>query len=296
MLGQDDVAQARLECALANRPSFLEAATWLADLHYRAGRLSEAIAVYESTAQHSRDAGNLQAQLDAWRKERALQSTFQESRTEHFTALFAQPGDEPYARATLDRLEAAYWRIGSVLSVYPSRRIAVVLYTREQYAEITRLSEWSSAAYDGRIRVALDAAVQDPEELDRVLSHEFVHAVVATTGGRNVPEWVNEGLATLLEPVSREDLEEALARAGTAPALSQLHASFARFSSRSDAEIAYGSSVRAVRRLIEKRGARALVDLLKDLGRGVAFARAFQDRMGMPYEQFEHVARASATR
>ena len=38
------------------------------------------------------------------------------------------------------------------------------------------------------------------DELDRVLSHEFVHAVVAMLGGRTVPAWVNEGLATVLEP------------------------------------------------------------------------------------------------
>jgi Flp pilus assembly protein TadD len=39
MLGQNDVAQARFECALALNPSYLAAALWLGDLHYRAGRL-----------------------------------------------------------------------------------------------------------------------------------------------------------------------------------------------------------------------------------------------------------------
>ena len=39
MLGQNDVAQTRFECALALNPSYLPAALWLGDLHYRAGRL-----------------------------------------------------------------------------------------------------------------------------------------------------------------------------------------------------------------------------------------------------------------
>lgn len=286
MIGQDDEARSRFECALTLKPSFLPAAMWLADLHYRAGRLAEAIAVYETARRHSRSSNSLQPQLDAWRKEHALQSTFQELRTEHFIALFARAAERAHARAILNRLEAAYLTIGNTLGLYPGRPIIVVLYTREQYAEITGLAEWSSAAYDGRIRVALGGAMQQAEELDRVLSHELVHAIVAAAGGRSVPEWLNEGLATLLEPVSRDDLDAALERSGAAIELSQLHDSFARFSTRSDAEIAYGLSVRAVRRLIEKRGMAALVDLLKDLGRGVPFARAFEQRIGMRYEDF----------
>ena len=34
MLGQDEAAQTRFECALALNPDYLEAAVWLGDLHY----------------------------------------------------------------------------------------------------------------------------------------------------------------------------------------------------------------------------------------------------------------------
>jgi len=53
-----------------------------------------------------------------------------------------------------------------------------------------------------------------------------------------------------------------------------------------DAEIAYGSAARAVRRLIEQRGVPALVALLEDLARGAQFASAFQERIAMRYEDF----------
>ena len=53
MLGQNDVAQARFECALALNPNHLQAAVWLGDLHYRAGRLPEAIAIYEAAERRS---------------------------------------------------------------------------------------------------------------------------------------------------------------------------------------------------------------------------------------------------
>lgn len=283
MLGRNDEAQARFERALALNPKHLPAAMWLGDLHYRAGRLREAISIYETAQQQTAEGRELQEQLGSWRKELALQSRFHETRTEHFTVLFEASADEPLRRDVVDRLEAAYRRVGATLGVYPSQPIPVVLYTREQFGDITRLAAWSVAGYDGRIRVPLSGALGQRDELDRVLSHEFVHAVVAMIGGRTVPAWVNEGLATVLEP-GPEDVDTPTARVD-APGLSALHHSFVGFSRR-DAEIAYASAARAVRRLIDQRGASAVVALLEDLARGVTFASAFRQRIGMRYEDF----------
>jgi tetratricopeptide (TPR) repeat protein len=285
MLGQNDEAQTRFECALARNPDYLPAAVWLGDLHYRAGRLPEAISIYETAQQRSPGERAIQQQLAIWRKEQELQSRFREVRTEHFTALFEVATDEPLAHEVVARLEAAYWRVGNRLGVYPSQPITVVLYTREQFGDITKLAAWSVAAYDGRIRVPLGAALEQRDELDRVLSHEFVHAVVARLGGRNVPAWVNEGLATVLEPAGPGDAEATLARADVRPALSKLHRSFTGLSRR-EAEIAYASAARAVRRLLDQRGAAAVVALLEDLSRGAPFASAFHQRIAMRYEDF----------
>jgi tetratricopeptide (TPR) repeat protein len=285
MLGRNDVAQTRFERALALNPSYLPPALWLGELHYRAGRLHDAISIYETARQRHRGGRELQHRLADWRKEHELQSRFHEARTAHFTALFEGPADEPLARQVVERLEAAYWRVGAALGAYPPQPITVVLYTREQFGDITGLAAWSAAAYDGRIRVPLGSALEQPEELDRVLSHEFVHAMVAILGGRTVPAWVNEGLATVLEPDGAGDSEAALARTNVRPGLSKLHRSFVGLSSR-DAEIAYGSAARAVRRLIEQRGVPALVALLEDLARGAQFASAFQERIAMRYEDF----------
>jgi tetratricopeptide (TPR) repeat protein len=285
MLGQNDVAQTRFECALALDPKYLPAAAWLGDLHYRAGRLPEAIAIYETARLHSPRGRELQEQLANWRKEQELQSRFREVRTDHFTAHFELASDEPLARTILQRLEAAFWRVGNTLGVYPSQPITVVLYTRQQFADITRLAAWSVAAYDGRIRVPLGDALEELDELDRVLSHEFVHAVVAMLGGRTVPAWVNEGLATVLEPAGAEDSDATLPRTDARPGLSELHRSFVSLSRR-DAEIAYASAARAVQRLIDHRGASAVVALLEDLARGAAFAHAFHQRIAMRYEDF----------
>src|SRR5215472_18493119 len=109
MLGKNEEAQARFECALARDPAFLPAAMWLADLHYRAGRLADAISVYETAQQRSPKPHDLQPQLDLWRKELALQNRFRAARSEHFIVLF-DAADEPLAADVIRRLETAYRR------------------------------------------------------------------------------------------------------------------------------------------------------------------------------------------
>jgi len=290
MLGRDETARIRFECALALDSRNVQAAVWLGDLHYRAGRLSEAISLYEIAIHQSAGHSDLETTLATWRREQELHDRFRDVRTDHFSVLFERSVDEPIARQAATQLENAYGRIGSRLGVYPSERITVVLYTREQYNAITRLASWSAAAYDGRIRVPIGDTLEQRDDLGRVLSHEFVHALVTMLGGRTVPAWLNEGLATVLEPAGSEDAEALLARTRARPKLSKLHQSFVHMSRR-DAEIAYASAARAVRRLIELRGAPALVALLQDLAQGASFAGAFQQRIDMTYQDFATVAR-----
>ncbi|HEY7058157.1 MAG TPA: tetratricopeptide repeat protein, partial [Vicinamibacterales bacterium] len=288
MLGQDEVAQARFECALSRNPNLLEAAVWLGEVHYRTGHLADAISVYEAARYHPAWTNDLQQKLERWCKEQALQSRFHEAHTTHFMALFESAADEPIAGDVLDRLEAAYRRIGSVLGAYPSRPIAVVLYTRDQFEAITRLAGWSVAAYDGRIRLPLGDGLERPGELDRVLSHEYVHALVTTLGGRTVPAWMSEGLATVLEPATTA--EEATPPADSLMSLTKLERGFIDLSMR-DAEIAYEAGARAVKNLIDRRGMPALVALLEDLARGEPFPRAFHQRLAMRYEEFAQARR-----
>src|SRR5262249_38026465 len=253
MLGRDDVAQSRFESALALNPDFLSASVWLAGLHYQAGRLAGANATYETALRRAPENRGLQQKIADWGKQQELLGRFHETTAEPFHAVFEVAADEPLARKATERLETAYWRIGKTLGVYPSKRITVVLYTREQFTDVTGLTAWSAAAYDGLIRLPLAEALEQTDELDRVLSHELVHAGATMLGGRPVPAWVSEGLATVLEPAGSHEAEAALTRADVRPSLSALPRGFVGLS-RHDAEIAYATSARAVRRLIEQRG------------------------------------------
>lgn len=194
-------------------------------------------------------------------------------------------------RRVVDRLEAAYARVGESLSAFPPQPITVVLYSREQFRDITRLDDWSAGGFDGRIRVPVGDVVDDVNELDRVLVHEVVHAVVGALGGRAVPAWMNEGLATMVEPGGAADADVTLSRTRTRPGLAQLQGGFAGLAA-CDRPVAYAYSARAVRRLIALRGTPALLALLQDLSHGAQFASAFEQHFAMRYEAFASIAAA----
>ena len=177
-----------------------------------------------------------------------------------------------------------------------SQPITVVLYTREQFSEITRLAGLVSGRFlraysNSDQRLARTAR----RARSRPVPHEFVDALVAHAGrSRNVPAWMNEGLATVLEPAGPADVELTLARTAAWLALSTLHQGFVGLAT-TDAEIADASSVGAVRRLIDQRGVAALVGLLEDLSRGAPFARAFHRRIAVSFEDFETLVERDET-
>ena len=132
---------------------------------------------------------------------------------DHFTVSFEGPEDAALAAEALAALDRAYWRICDVLSAYPPASVPVVLYSGEQFRDITRAPPWAAGAYDGIIRVPVRGALENPAELNRVLAHEFVHALVRSIAPRAVPTWLNEGLATALESGGVEWAEARLRKA-----------------------------------------------------------------------------------
>ncbi len=285
MLGQNDVAEAALTGALKLKPRMVQAAILLGELQYQAGRVADAVATYESVVPYAQNDSRLIARLEQWRKDSRFAARLYTSRGAHFRVLFEGPADDAIARRAVEYLESGYSRVGAALAVYPANTITVVLYTLQQFHDITRAPAWAGGIYDGQIRVAVKDALREPEELERVLVHEFVHALVAQVGGRSVPFWINEGLATAQEPGGKEWAASMRHDVNGHPALDQLHGSFSKLDP-SEVTMAYAQSALAVQRLLDMRGAAAVITLLRDLRMGVRFEAAFHQRLAMRYDDF----------
>jgi tetratricopeptide (TPR) repeat protein len=290
MLGHTREAGAWLERTLALKPGYTDATLLLGEMLHRGGKTREAIKVVEAGLKYAPEHDQLTQKLAEWRTESQLHDRFYRAQGAHFVVMFEGPVDESLARRAVDMLEAAYWRIGGVLSTYPSEPITVVLYTLQQFRDVTQAPDWSSGVYDGRIRVPMRGALERPADLERLLVHEYVHALVASIAGYNVPVWLNEGLAKTMEPGGRESAEAYLSRRAERLPHASLHHSFRRLPSEA-VGLAYAQSAIAVQRMLDLRGAPALVTLLQALGRGAAFESAFQQSVYMRYEDFQAALR-----
>ncbi len=251
------------ETALALDPKLTEARARLGVVRYRMGDTAGAIRTYETLVADVPSDADAQATLDRWRREQDLHDRMQNAIGSHFTVSFEGPAEAALAKQALESLDRAYWRIGEELGTYPSDPVRVVLYTTEQFRDITRSPTWVAGAYDGTIRVPMLGAIDKAEELDRVLAHEFIHAVVRTLAARNVPT----------------DKTRAVP-------LRALQNGFTRFNG-DQAVLAYAASARAVRRLLDEAGGFAVANLLRDLGEGIGLDAAFLHRFQRPFTDFQ---------
>jgi tetratricopeptide (TPR) repeat protein len=252
LLGQDDAAVSYLKRALQVDADNVYASYALGSIAYGQGDIDLAIKSYERVVKLAPGSPGIYQQLEAWKKEAALHETFSARPTARFTVLFEGPAQEAIAARVSATLEAAYGRVGKALNAYPSETVTAILYSRQQFRDITKSPSWAAGAYDGRIRIPVLGALKNPAELDRVVTHEFVHAVVHQIYP-GIPGWLNEGLATFMEPVDHAWLTSRLRGANPIP-LAQLTQSFSTLDG-ADALVAYAESYIATRVLSERLGA-----------------------------------------
>ena len=282
-----NTARARelLTRALQIDPALAPASQLLGTLLYEAGDIEGAIRVYDAALVRAPDQARMQARVEEWRKEAALHEGFRRTLGGHFAVLFEGPAEEDAAAAAVDILEGAYDSIGGLLQAFPAEPITVVLYTQQQFRDVTRTPGWSGGLFDGRIRLPVMGGLADRREFERVLTHEYVHALVHSVAAAGVPAWLNEGLAAALESGGADRARKAVAR-GTIVPLSQLGRSFESLPV-SAVPAAYGGSALAVLEILERVGPSRLMGLLTDLGAGADFDRAFTSWVQMPFADFE---------
>jgi tetratricopeptide (TPR) repeat protein len=282
---RDADARDEFERALELDPKLAQARALLGQIQYRMGERELAVRTYETLVAMTPDDRDAQATLARWRREADLHDRMELAVGSHFTISFEGPKEADLAAEALELLDRAYWRISQLFGSYPAEPIGVVLYTSEQFRDITRAPAWAAGAYDGIIRVPMRGALDKREELDRVLSHEFTHALIRTLAARGVPAWLNEGLATALETGNLEWAEK-LASAHPPVPLRALASGFGRFTG-GQAQLAYATSALAARRLLDEAGGFAVANLLRDLGQDVEFDGAFLHRIQRPFAEFQ---------
>jgi hypothetical protein len=251
-LGRSKEATVPLLRALDLDPRLTPASILLGQIAYADGNVADAIKIYEKALRHAPNDPHLTAKLKAWRADADASTGFTERRVDRFRVMFQGHADTVLAARASEILESAFWRIGNALGTYPSDPVVVMLYTEQQFRDVTQAPTWAGGIYDGRIRVPAAGAVQSSKLFERVLVHELTHAMIARIAPRGVPTWLHEGLAQHFEGDDAAAARRRVAKIGVIP-LQYLEGGFSRLTA-AQASLAYDQSLVIVEQLFRRPG------------------------------------------
>ncbi len=284
MQGRDHDAVPLLQNAVEYEPRLIEASALLGEIEYRQGDLDLAIRTYEAAVARAPRNTAMKRKLEAWRNEATAYQQFDTLRDDRFSIMFEGPVERQLATRATAVLGSSFWRIGQAIGSYPSDSLNVILYTDKQFRDITGAPEWAGGGFDGQIRMPVRGALQNVQEFDRVLTHELAHAMLRAVAPRNVPVWLNEGLAMHFEGYDAAGVERQLLAARLYVPLAALKSSFTRLNT-AQANVAYAESLFATTALLDLIGP-GLPDLLQDLNGGQQIEQAVE-RYGVTFPDFE---------
>ena len=139
------------------------------------------------------------------KRENQTEQNFEQDRSGYFEIRFEGAENRGVSGQVLMLLEEIRDRVGSELGHRIRGNTSVILYSDQQFRDITHLASWAGAAFDGRIRIPVANYQNDRQMLKNVLTHEFTHAAIYDLTGGRCPAWLNEGLAMLLEDIKPKE-------------------------------------------------------------------------------------------
>jgi tetratricopeptide (TPR) repeat protein len=283
-LGDEDSAISAFEQAVRLDPKLATSYIYLGQIYYRRNEMAKALQRLEEASRLDPQDERLSAFYQKVKQGYAVQSNFREHGTAHFTLLFEGEKSERIAEEVRGILEEGYREVGRALSTYPERPISVILYSRKQFQEAARGPDWAGGIYDGKIHVPVGGEMDNAVALRGILYHEYTHALVQQTARKQVPTWLNEGLAETFEGRVTGH-SHTFRPQGAFPPLSALHGSFLSLDGPA-AAAAYAESASAVGYLIDRYGFYRMHNLLEALSTK-SFPDAFEDAYLVSYSEFQ---------
>jgi tetratricopeptide (TPR) repeat protein len=279
MLGEYAKAVIALEKAAGSGADEFMCRKYLSYSYYYTHDLDKSISNAEKALALKKEP-QLEAFLARLMREKNAHRHFVRESSSHFKIEYDGYEHGRISRSVISMLEDAYSTIGRDFDYFPSETITVILYTRHDFHDVTRLPGWVGGFFDirdGKIRVPVRGAEGKEDLLKKVLFHEYVHAMVHSIT-KNCPLWVNEGLAEYYSKGPDQ-------RVGQVIPLNHLEKSFAGLDGRGIA-FAYMESHSAVSYLMQKYGAYRIKNFLVYLSKGVNIHTAFTDSFQLSYTEF----------
>ncbi len=256
--------------------------------YYSTNRLEKAVEEWK-LALELRPDPDVQRALDKALRDQETESDYREGRTQHFNLKYYGGAAPELARETLRTLEEHFRAIESVLGFSPPDSVSVILYTDQDFADITRAPGWAGAINDGRIRVPVKGLTNVTPDFSRILKHELTHTFIQQKTRGRCPVWLQEGMAQWMEGRRSGDAAAGLLSVyqnqQNIP-LAALEGSWLNFSGQS-ASLAYAWSLAVVESIVASGGEGDLDKLLVELPGAPSMEAAVRGALHLSYADLE---------
>ena len=322
LVGKFSEARSDFETALSNDPENPNILNFYAALLIRTGNGREAISYAERAVSAAHDSPDTLAILgyaqfagdrpkdaiQSWKRSLALrpdasvkqamaraerevsaESSYSERETGHFVLRYeGTQSSAAFRDQVLSTLESDYSELSRQFGSEPRSSIPVILYTNQAFFDVTQEPSWVGALNDGKLRIPLRGLDSVTPELARVLIHELTHSFVDQISMGRCPQWLNEGIAQMMEPrslVRGPQLAELFKQQQEIP-LNSLEGGFSSLPAPA-AEVAYDESLAAADYIRDHYGMSDVLRILEKLGHGESTEAALRSTIHSDYRQFQ---------
>jgi Peptidase MA superfamily/Tetratricopeptide repeat len=278
-----------VERAARAAPDSVDTLNMLGVAYFEAGRTADAIRTWKKSLQLRPDP-TIRAYLDKAERENSAETDFAQTETGHFTLRYeGRQSSSSFRNDILRTLEAHYNALVGDLGLAPRENISVSLYTNQAFFDVTQAPAWSAAVNDGKLRIPIDGLDSVTPELSRVLKHELAHSFINQITRGRCPQWLNEGVAQIVEPRSSarhgRRLAELYAGQHQLP-LNTLDGSWVRFTDY-EAMLAYHQALAAVEYIRDTYGMSDVQRVLQRIGQGSSTEAALRATIHSGYAELE---------
>ena len=285
-------AQKNLDLALQYDSNNVGAMIALSDVYYYSQQMSKAKELLLKAQKLSGDSSEIGKRLEKITGDERLEKGMKLAETEIFDIKFNKEIFVSYNIYDLKQtLRKAFREVGQNLHYYPHHTVAVILYAEEDYRKLHEVPEWSSGAYDGKIRIPIPSNGNlENSRFKQIIWHEYTHAVIRDITAGNCPIWLNEGLADyhgyLFAKFDPAPLRNAYL-AGKLFTLKQLSEDFRTLTDTEKIRLAYAQSYSVVSFIIDRWGFYKLRHLLEASEKKLPVEGLIQSELNIRTDKFE---------
>lgn len=289
-LGRPADAIPLAERATRAAPNSADAWMILGFADYSADRLPQAVIAWKRSLALRPD-DNVQQHLARAQRELSTESEFSQADSGHFSFHYEGATTSTDLRQQVQAsLENSYSDLVRELGISPRRNISVSLYTNQAFFDVTEAPSWIGALNDGKLRIPIQGLTSVTPDLARVLKHELAHSFINQVSRGRCPQWLNEGIAQLVEPkqlgpTRGQRLADLYHGAHQIP-LATLEQSFLSFSP-FEALLAYDESLAAAEYIRDTYGMGELRSILERLGDGSSTETSLRVTIHSGYSDLE---------